>query len=171
LVSVRCPKTWLRGARRQHAKIDEPSAVRFIARLLPGFLPCELLWPASYHVWRKRLQTLTGALMNVPCLILPSSLRPGGATWFFQETQKDIARLCWRGRWSHSKTLSHYVQEWGAHNVLQSIDAPLRARMHSLATLLPASLDEFGREETSTDRALRRLLAACRAAVPDKRPA
>ena len=37
-------------------------------------------------------------------------LRPGGATYDYL-TLQNVGRLRWRGRWRHTKTMEHYVQE------------------------------------------------------------
>ena len=50
---------------------------------------------------------------------LPSSLRPGGVTFFlFRQWDENLVRLQWRGRWRSFKMLEIYVQELGAAEVL-----------------------------------------------------
>ena len=49
---------------------------------------------------------------------LPSSLRPGGASYFFGLWDENIPRLLWRGRWASHKMLVHYVQELTAATML-----------------------------------------------------
>ena len=70
-----------------------------------------------------------------PSLCVPSSLRPGGATYLFRLWQEDLVRLQWRGRWLHMKTLAHYVQELGCCNVMQSLSPGAFKKVHKLAAL------------------------------------
>lgn len=63
-------------------------------------------------------------LHKVP--FLPSSLRPGGATYLFRLLQEDLVKLQWRGRWRSFRMLEIYVQELGAAQVWIRFDPKTR---------------------------------------------
>ena len=66
---------------------------------------------------------------------VPSSFRPGSATYWFREWQEDLNRLQWRGRWLHFKTLAHYIQELGCISIMQSLSPVARRKVKQLAEL------------------------------------
>ena len=73
------------------------------------------------------METLSRNLTGVDKIVYPSSMRPGGATHFFQIWEENVQRIMWRGRWQCQKTLEHYIQESMTSQVLRSV-APLRLR-------------------------------------------
>ena len=132
-VALNQHKSSRRGPRRTHVRIDEPEVVQFLAwraRTQPvGYY----IFGGSTQTWRRRLQQLVANLTGEPRTILPSSLRPGGATHFYHEWGENIPRLQWRGRWACQRTLEHYVQEWAAQRVLHKVPAQLLTRLKDLA--------------------------------------
>ena len=74
--------------------------------------------------------------------ILPSSLRPGGASHFFEVWDENIPKLQWCGRWACTKTLEHYVQELLVHKMLMHITGHQRIRIEGLAALWAELLDD-----------------------------
>ena len=135
-------KTQRRGPRRTHVKIDHKSVVRLLVKLSRGKLDYMPIWSNSAHTWRRRLRLLCQNLTGNDKTILPSSLRPGGASHFFEAWGEDIPRLQWRGRWACQRTLEHYVQELMVHHVLRGVGEDNLGRMAQLASLFDAVLEE-----------------------------
>ena len=77
-------KTARRGPRRAHVRVDASYAVTFLSRSLRDVPFSEPIWRGSYSMWRRRLDALSRALKIPEGWCLPSSLRPVGATHFFQ---------------------------------------------------------------------------------------
>ena len=138
LLAVEHPKTRVRGARQQYARVDEPAVCDFWLAMRGQLLPSERIWPWSMTTWRWRLTVLCRHL-DIPS-VLPSSLRTGGATHLFQEWGEDLPRLLWRGRWTNPKVLGHYIQELATVRILK--DRPLPRLAQELASLVPALLRE-----------------------------
>ena len=128
-------KSRTRGARMQNVRLDVPFVVSFLKRCFRVMQPEEHIWSFSTTLLTRRLQQTLLAVTGVPDLCVPSSLRPGGATFWFQEWQEDLPCLQWRGRWLHFKTLAHYIQEVGCINILDQLSPTARARVQRLAAL------------------------------------
>lgn len=63
-----------------------------------------------------RLEAIQKAVLH-RSIFLPSSLRPGGATYLFRLWDENLTRLQWRGRWRSFRMLEIYVQELGAAEI------------------------------------------------------
>ena len=135
-------KSRTRGARQQSVRSDVPYVVSFLKKNIKVMTPSEKLWPYSATILRRRLQQVLQATCDSRDVCLPSSLRPGGATYWFRMWNEDLIRLQWRGRWLHFKTLAHYIQELGCVNVLDSLSSKAKLRVHSLAVLCEAACNE-----------------------------
>jgi hypothetical protein len=143
-------KTQRRGPRRAHVRVDEKEVVDFLEWRAAQLKPWMPLWSGSAHTWRKRLETLAFFLTGVRKVILPSSLRPGGATYFFQKWDENLPRLQWRGRWASARMLEHYVQELVGCQILHRVESNNRARIESLAALyLPVLTETCGNQGES----------------------
>ena len=68
-------------------------------------------------------------------MVLPSSLRTGGATHFFMKWNEDLPRLMWRGRWRDLRMLGIYVQELSAGLVRMRLSPSDVARVNVLSDL------------------------------------
>ncbi|CAE7232920.1 unnamed protein product [Symbiodinium sp. CCMP2456] len=90
-------KTRTRGARRQSVRLEEPCAVQFLQKCLKVMAPGEKLWPYSANLFRVRLRQVLQASTGQSDLCVPSSLRAGGATYYFRLWNEDLLRLQWRG--------------------------------------------------------------------------
>ena len=141
-VGVPCHKTSRRGPRRTHVRVDEPTVVEFLrwrAGRLPSWMP---IYSGSATTWRRRLDILTRTLTGKSRLILPSSLRPGAATYFFEAWGENVPKLQWRGRWQCTKTLEHYIQELVPYRILAEVAPTLRDRLETLANMFDETLLE-----------------------------
>jgi len=109
------PKTRNKAAKQQHVRVDEPGLAFWVETILFSVPMYSRIWHGSLRAFQMRLET-----------ILPSSLRPGGATYLFRLWEENLPRLQWRGRWRSFRMLEIYVQELGAAEVW--IRFPLKVR-------------------------------------------
>ena len=133
-VHLRNPKT-SRFARRQHGRIDDEAAIRFLFALLGHLSPDDRIYPASLHSFRRQWDAVLGRL-GLPVRAAekgatPGVLRGSGATFYYMCTE-NIPWLAWRGRWARVKTLEYYVQEVAAQVLLANLDPGKRARIKAL---------------------------------------
>ena len=115
LLRIEQPKTRLRAARHQAAKVEPRDLVAVLA-LAFGGLPREArLWPGSNQTLRKRLDAVlhrlgvsrSGSLWRPLDL---GSFRPGGATYILQQTE-DSELVRRRGPWVSSRVMEIYLEE------------------------------------------------------------
>ena len=111
LVRLKRPKSRWRGAAQQYVRVDEPRVVQGLTMLLKRLPRQALVWPMSPSRFAMRLKRLSEAVIGKIFGVLPSSLRTGGATWFFQASGEHLTRLLWRGRWRDARVLGSYIQE------------------------------------------------------------
>eukprot|EP00435_Cladocopium_sp_Y103_P060681 s641_g22.t1 len=135
-------KSRTRGAKHQSVRLDEPFLIAFLEKCFRTMHKAEPIWPFSANLFRTRFAQLLFGVCQRNKLVLPSSLRPGGATFLFQLWNENIPKLQWRGRWLHLKTMLHYIQELGSINVLNALTSSQKARVFELARLCPACLQE-----------------------------
>ena len=148
-VHLRNPKT-SRFARRQHAKIDDPFAVRYLEALY-GARPLSFkLFPATVSAYRRQWDAIMGRL-EIPHSrqtrgATPAVLRGSGATHLYLATE-DIPLIAWRGRWTKVKTIEFYLQEVAAQLLLHHLSESAKARIELLAawvtSLLESSMAAF----------------------------
>ena len=148
-VHLRNPKT-SRFARRQHGRIDDAFAIRFIAFAFKGLSLDTYLYPASLHSFRRQWNAVMSQLA-IPCKAAlrgatPGVLRGSGATHFYQRTE-DVPLLAWRGRWARTKTLEFYLQEVAAQMLLGSLPDSDRLRIQVLDKACLSLLSSFMREQ------------------------
>ena len=80
---------------------------------LPGIPKWQHIWVGSYAAFRSRFDCLQREV-TLATPFLPSSLRPGGATFLFRLWQENLPRLQWRGRWrSFIRCLKPMFKNWG----------------------------------------------------------
>ena len=135
LVRVLEPKSRWRGAKQQYVRIDEASVVTGLNKLLARLRPDELIWQMSPARFATRLRRIALIAVGRGCSVLPSSLRTGGATWFFQSSQEDLPRLLWKGRWRDARVLGSYIQEITAAILNARLSAEDAARVAELADM------------------------------------
>ena len=133
-VHLRNPKT-SRFARRQHGRIDDEAAIRFLFALRGHLSPDDRIYPASLHSFRRQWDAVLGRL-GLPVRAAekgatPGVLRGSGATFYYMCTE-NIPWLAWRGRWARVKTLEYYLQEVAAQVLLANLDPGKRARIKAL---------------------------------------
>ena len=133
-IHIRNPKT-SRFARRQHARVDDPT-ILLLARCIFFALPLDAkLFNASIAVFRRQWNSILDFL-EIPRRqasrgATPGVLRGSGATQMYLETE-DLPRIAWRGRWSRQRTLEYYVQEVAAQLFMHQLSRHAREKISFL---------------------------------------
>ena len=125
-----------------HTKLALPWLVDFLIRAVWDKSACGRIFSGSPGTFRRRFQQLLRAVAGRPNLILPSSLRPGGATYYYQIWDGDVARLQWMGRWASPVMLRHYIQELGAVQILHRLPDETKKKINKLEALFDDILKE-----------------------------
>lgn len=152
-VHIRNRKT-SRFARRQHARVDDPT-ILLLARCVFFNLPLEArLLNAGIAVlcrqWNCILDFLEIPRRQATRGATPGVLRGGGATQMYLETE-DVPRIAWRGRWTRQRTLEYYVQEVAAQLFMHQLSRHARDKIsflegHCLLVLSSQHPDMFTRD-------------------------
>ena len=143
LLRVREPKSaWARGS-QQYARVDDPVVFRWLVAEMEKLGPEESIWPGSPATFARRLAHLCGATLGDKRLVLPSSLRTGGATHFFMKWNEDLPRLQWRGRWRDARLLAIYVQELSAGLCQMRLTPEYQVKVEALSALYETMISEF----------------------------
>jgi hypothetical protein len=136
-VHIGSPKTKATGAKQQHGRSTDPDTCRLWCFLAAGADRQSPLWQGSPAQYRAKWNRICKKL-NVPFTeitgVTPASLRGGGATALFEETE-DTETVRYRGRWQSMRMCETYVQEVGGHRFLASLDAEDRNLLHALAEM------------------------------------
>ncbi|CAE7247502.1 unnamed protein product [Symbiodinium sp. CCMP2592] len=111
-IRVGHPKTRNRAAHSQHVRVDEPGVAAWVSQMISSTPMWRRIWNGSWAAFKHRFNLLQIEVLNT-CTFLPSSLRPGGATYLFRQWDENLPRLQWRGRWRSFRMLEIYVQELG----------------------------------------------------------
>jgi len=136
-VKVNNPKTRLVGARRQYVKIDDLSVAAFISAVASSLGKDDLLFSGSPGSFRYRWDAIMQKLKISAEDLTPAGARTGGATLYFEETDENLQKTCWRGRWLNIKMLEIYVQEMLPNFLLAQLDPLVLANIQKLADFLP----------------------------------
>lgn len=130
-VRIGNPKTRFRGARAQHVRVDEPGISTWLNSMLRSLPPWRRIWQGSLASFKKRFELVQKEVLH-DVVFLPSSLRPGGATFLFRSWGENLVRLQWRGRWRSYRMLEIYVQELGAAEIFVRFSCTVKARVSKL---------------------------------------
>jgi hypothetical protein len=139
---IRMPKTAARAARHQYVKIEHAGTVSFLAKVVPNLPEGYRIYGGSQASLKARMSSILTRL-SMPDVILPSSLRPGGATYYFHVWNEDVQRIQWRGRWASARMLEHYIQELQTIHVLRNLPRQTRARVDHLSELMDECLADL----------------------------
>ena len=137
------PKT-ARFARRQHCRLEDDVALRFLEARYTSRPFTERIFRGSLHTYRQQWNSIM-AKLGVPFRqadrgATPGVLRGSGATFLYAETE-DLALVAWRGRWSKIKTIEFYLQEVAAQLLLQQLGPTARERIRSFSSFTRALLE------------------------------
>ena len=117
MVSIFNPKNKRQLGSSQFAIIRNSCSSSWMAWLCQGLRPGDRLWPSSPDRFRSMVKYLGRLLGLEDWRILPSGLRPGGATHFFG-LGTEPGRLMFWGRWANLQSLKHYLQECVCKRIL-----------------------------------------------------
>ena len=145
LLRILQPKTRGRSAKHQTARIDFPDVIQFLEELYGDRSLDSPLWRMSPQTLRKRFSQLQVALGLDPTRgpnKIPydlGSLRPGGATFYLQQTE-DSEFVRRRGRWLSTRVLEIYLQEASVNTYQQRLSSSSRSKIEALAGSFSAIL-------------------------------
>lgn len=131
IVAVLSPKNKKQMGNIQFAMIRSLQATKWLSWICEGLMSDDKLWLPDAEDFRKRVKTVAKYLKLDGWNILPSSLRPGGTTYFFT-SGTEASRLVHWGRWSNERTLKHYIQECVAAQVLMESTVESQKLVHAL---------------------------------------
>ena len=146
LLRIAEPKTRLRAARHQAAKVDATDLVELIDIAFSHLPPGSRLWPFSAQTLRRRLDAALDRL-GIPTARTHSrpldlgSFRPGGATHLLQLAE-DAELVRRRGRWVSSKVMEIYLQEIAAATFFPNLPPSVRENVLFYAHAFPAVLQQ-----------------------------
>lgn len=133
------------GPLHQHVRVEDAIFVPFVEKLNEQLGPEEQLWPlggCAFRLLRDSLLSELGVPVGQHAVLTPASLRAGGATHMFAMTQ-DVQLVRWRGRWQHTNTLEHYLQEVGSASIVPSLAPVARAAVCRWAAQARTEVSRF----------------------------
>ena len=144
LARIAEPKTRMRTARHQAAKVEQADLVLLIATAFGDLGSTDRLWPRSGQTLRRRFDLIlerlgvSGARRHQRPLDL-GSFRPGGATHLLAVTENsELVRR--RGRWASHRVMEIYIQEVMACTFLPSLPENTREQVLCLAQAFTTTL-------------------------------
>jgi integrase len=122
-VFVGSQKTRRLAARRQHVRLDDQFVVPLLAAAWPKSMAAlqRRIFGGSRLQWNSCFTALVRELHlegGMAARLTPACLRPGGATWYYQETDSP-EQVRFRGRWLSSRMLEIHIQEVAGGHVPQ----------------------------------------------------
>ena len=141
LLKIGEPKTRLRAARHQAAKVEAKDLVDLVDIAFAHLPANSKLWPFTAQTLRKRLDTALEAL-SIPTARSSSrpldlgSFRPGGATYLLQASE-DAELVRRRGRWVSGKVMEIYLQEVAASVFFPSLPLGTRRKVMQASACFP----------------------------------
>ncbi|CAE7398354.1 folD [Symbiodinium sp. CCMP2592] len=147
LLKIQEPKTRLRVARHQVAKVEPEDLVALIGYAFEDLQPGEKLWPRTPQTLRRRLDQILERLgvrakSGERALDL-GSFRPGGATHLLTLCE-DSELVRRRGRWISHKVMEVYLQEVSSITFFPNQPLETRQRILKFAQAFPFLLDKAG---------------------------
>ena len=145
LARIEEPKTRMRMARHQVARVEQADLVQLVTLAFQGLNPLQKLWPHCSQTLRRRcdlilerLDISTARTTSRPLDL--GSFRPGGATHLLSVTENsEFVRR--RGRWASHRVMEIYLQEM-AIVFLPFQPLATRQRILSFAQAFPGLLDK-----------------------------
>ena len=144
LVRVQEPKTRLRAARHQAARVEPSDLIALISLAFFALDRRAKIWPQSNQTLRRRFDLVLERVGLSPPRagqrpLDLGSFRPGGATFLLQATDNsELVRR--RGRWVSPKVMEIYIQEVTACTFFPSLPLSVRRQVLTLAQAFPTIL-------------------------------
>ena len=138
-IRLQRPKNHRQMGYQQFVLLRNPNASRWLALLCGERTSPEPLWAYSQVLFRSMLNELLGELNLGSCKFGLSSLRPGGATYLFQ-AGVPVSTLRFLGRWTVERSLSHYLQEAVAFQLVARLQPSAQTLLRSALPLALCTL-------------------------------
>lgn len=132
-IQVTSPKNRRQFGDSQFVCLQNPNAIIWLESLVVEGSEAPF-WPASRYTFVKMFKQLVQDLGVSSCHFTPASLRPGGATMYYNQGI-GIANLRFMGRWTAEKSLEHYIQQAMATQILNRLQPVAISRLRSLGAL------------------------------------
>ena len=126
-VRVTSPKNRRQFGGQQFVSLSHPNVIAWLNLLLVEGKD-DKVWTRRPAHFSKLFRQLISELKLEGCKFTPGSLRPGGATMFFNEGTP-IPTLRFLGRWTVEKSLEHYIQQAVATQILNRIPLQILKRL------------------------------------------
>ena len=110
VIAIMDPKNRRAGGRFQFATAEDAVTVAWAEWLLAGLPKGWKIFPGGAPTFAKLFREALAQLDLGSAGFTPASLRAGGATAMFMD-EVPVETLRFRGRWTNTKTLEHYIQE------------------------------------------------------------
>ncbi|CAE7479637.1 unnamed protein product, partial [Symbiodinium necroappetens] len=120
LIRIEEPKTRMRMARHQSAKIEQSDLVELLHLAFADLEASNRLWAQSPQTLRRRFDWVL------------ERIGPGGATFLLSQTE-DSELVRRKGRWASQRVMEIYIQEVQASVYFPSLPVELRQRIMDLA--------------------------------------
>ena len=146
LLRIHEPKTRLRAARHQAAKLEASDLVELVDVAFAHLPSGSRIWPLSAQTLRRRFDTALERL-GIPTArthhrpLDLGSFRPGGATHLLQLTE-DAELVRRRGRWVSNKVMEIYLQEIAAATYFPNLPKDVRENVLFNAHAFPDILKQ-----------------------------
>ena len=144
LARIEEPKTRMRMARHQAARVEQVDLVQLIGLVFGPLEPHAKLWPHCAQTLRRRFDLILERLNIARARpghrpLDLGSFRPGGATHLLSITDNsELVRR--RGRWASHRVMEIYIQEVTACTFYPSLPLATRQLVLELAQAFPATL-------------------------------
>ena len=132
-IQVTSPKNRRQFGDSQFVCLQNPNTIIWLESLVVEGSEAPF-WPASRYTFVKMFKQLVQDLGVSSCHFTPASLRPGGATMYYNQGI-GIANLRFMGRWTAEKSLEHYIQQAMATQILNRLQPVAISRLRSLGAL------------------------------------
>ena len=132
-LKITSPKNRRQFGDFQFVLLKHPISIRWLSKIhVEGSE--EFLWKGSSREFSEKFKQLMHELGISSLGFTPGSLRPGGATMFYNR-EIPISTLRFMGRWTVEKSLEHYIQLAMATQIMNRLRPSAIARLQKLSPL------------------------------------
>ena len=130
---ISSPKNRRQFGTYQFVLLKHPNAINGLASIFQEG-KTTTLWPLSVREFGNHFKMIMKELGVSPMNLTPASLRPGGATMYYNQGVA-IGTLRFMGRWTVEKSLEHYIQLAMATQIINRLDSVVISRLTKIAPL------------------------------------
>ena len=131
---ITSPKNRRQFGENQFVLVKHENTLAWLARVHDKNSINKALWKWSGREFSLKFSTIMTELGVKACNFTPASLRPGGATMYFNQGVHS-STLRFMGRWTVEKSLEHYIQLAMATQIMNRLDESAVLRLRKLAHL------------------------------------